>query len=109
MVALACGNIYVKSIQRASLEERGKASCMSSGLLGEPQGLPLEDGDLFLKFCCDEVAPFCRTHYPALMYPDLHLNVGVLVGASGCQICLWKESASGTAGSSAPSACNLGN
>lgn len=82
---------------------------MSSGLLGEPQGLPLEDSDLFLKFYCDETAPFCRTHHPALMYLDLHLNLGALVGASRCQTCLWKGTASGTAGSSAPSACNLGS
>lgn len=75
---------------------------MSSGLLGEPQGLPLEDGDLFLKFYCGEEAPFCRTYHPALMYLDLHLNLGVLEGASRCQICLWKGSASSTAGNSAP-------
>jgi len=82
---------------------------MSSGLLGEPRGLPLEESDLFLKFYCDEVAPFCRTHHPALVHLDLHLNLRVLVGASRCQMCLCEGSASSTAGSSAPSACNLGS
>lgn len=88
-------------MQRALLEERGKASCVISGLLGEPQGFPLEDSDLFLKCYCDELAPFCRTHLPALTYLDLQLILGVLVGASQCRICLRKDSL-GTAGSSAP-------
>lgn len=93
----------VNSTQRALLEERGKASCMISGLVGEPQGLPLEGSDLFLKCYCDEVAPFCRTHLLALMYLDLPLILGVLAGASRCCTCLWKErAASGTAGSSTP-------
>lgn len=87
----------------------GKGKGMTSSLPGEPQGLPLEDGVLFLKFNCDKAACFCRTHQPAPLYLDLHLNLGVLVGASWCQICLWKGSASSTAGSSAPSACNLGS
>lgn len=48
----------------------------------------------------------CRTHLFGLMYLDLLSNLGVLVAASWCHICLWMGSVSVTADSSALSACS---
>lgn len=58
MVASACGNIWVKSIQRASLEEGGKALCMNYVVLAKPQGFPLQDSNLFLNFTVMKRLPF---------------------------------------------------
>lgn len=48
----------VRSTQRALSEGKGRAPSLSSGLLNEAQDPPLEGGDLLLKLCSGEAAPF---------------------------------------------------